>query len=270
MAVTALDVVADALGHPGAPPSLRQLRLRIRPGERVALLGGNGTGKTTLLKAAVGLLPIHGEVRIFGRRVRTPRAAVEAGAALLFQNPSDQLFGATVLEDALYGPLNQGIGAEAARHRALAALERTGMAHLAQRPVEALSFGEKKRAGLAGLLAMEPSLLLLDEPTAGLDPAGELALVEVLRAAAARGATLVVASHAVDLVPRFADRLVLLGEGRVLADGPARALFADEALLARTALRPPWVTSVARALWPAQPTPPLTLEEVLACREPRS
>ncbi len=261
MGLSALAIHAEAVGPPGVSPVLRDVALEVAPGERVAVLGGNGTGKTTLLKAAVGLVPARGAVAVNGREVRSARDAVAAGAGLLFQNPSDQLFGTTPLDDAAYGPLNQGLPPAAARDRALAALGHTGLAHLAERRVETLSFGEKKRAGLAGVLAMEPSLLLLDEPTAGIDPAGEIALVELLRSAAARGAALVVATHAVDLVPRFAERVVLLGEGRILADGPPRDVFGDERLLARASVRPPWISLMGRVLWPARP-PPLTLEEV--------
>ncbi len=268
--MSALSLRAGSLGHPGAPPVLRDLDLAVAPGERVALVGGNGTGKTTLLKAAVGLLPVQGgHVHVCGRPAATPRLAVEAGAALLFQDPADQLFGESVLDDVSYGPRQRGLDARAARARALEALERTGLAGLADRPVEALSFGEKKRAGLAGLLAMEPTLLLLDEPTAGLDPAGELALAALLQAAAARGAALVIASHAVDLLPHLVDRVIVLGEGRILADGPARLVLADAPLLARTAARPPIVASLARALWPDGPLP-LTVEEAVAWHAPRS
>ena len=268
--MSALSIRAASLGHPGAPPVLRDLDVSVEPGERVALVGGNGAGKTTLLRAAVGLLPVQGGgVRVAGRPVRAPRQAVEAGAALLFQDPADQLFGATVLEDVLYGPRQRGLEETAARARALDALARTGLTALADRPIEALSFGEKKRAGLAGLLAMEPTLLLLDEPTAGLDPAGELALVALLQAAAARGATMVIASHAVDVLPRLVDRVIVLGEGRVLADGPARAVLADAPLLARASARSPIVTSLARALWPGRPLP-LTVEEAVAWNADRS
>jgi cobalt/nickel transport system ATP-binding protein len=147
------------------------------------------------------------------------------------------------------------------------------LAALADRAVEALSFGEQRRACLAGILAMSPRLLLLDEPTAGLDPTGELLLVELLRALAGAGATLVAATHAVDLVPLFADRVVLLGHGRVLADGPVREIFGDEALLARAALRAPTATRLWRALardGDASGPVPLTIEEVTAWDARRS
>lgn len=270
----ALSLRAAAVGHRRERAALRELRLDVAAGERVAILGGNGAGKTTVLKTAVGLLPAWGgSLRIFGREVCSPRDAVLAGAGLLFQNPTDQLFGSTVLEDASFGPANQGAPPAESLQRARSALARTGLAALEDRPIEALSFGEQRRACLAGILAMSPRLLLLDEPTAGLDPTGELVVVELLRALGAAGTTLVAATHAVDLVPLFADRVVLLGGGRVLADAPAREVFADEELLARADVRAPAATRLWRALSrvdaPDGPIP-LTLEEVAAWNAPRS
>jgi cobalt/nickel transport system ATP-binding protein len=270
----ALRLHAACVAYRRERPIVRELRLDVAPGERVALLGGNGAGKTTVLKAAVGLLPPWGgSLRVFGREVRSPRDAVLAGAGLLFQNPNDQLFAPTVLEDAAFGPLNQGVAHDEAIRRARGALARTGLAALEDRPIEALSFGEQRRACLAGILAMAPRLLLLDEPTAGLDPSGELAVVEQLRALAAAGTTIVAATHAVDLAPLFADRVVLLGRGCVLADGPAREIFADEELLARADVCAPTATRIWRALVrgaAAGGPVPLTIEEVVAWNALRS
>jgi cobalt/nickel transport system ATP-binding protein len=267
----ALLVEADALGPRGAPPALRGVRLAIAPGERVALLGGNGAGKTTLLRVAMGLLPAPGaRVEVHGQRVDGPAAAVRAGAGMLFQNPADQLLGPTVLEDVMLGPRHAGAAPPEARRRADEALAATGIAACAGRVVEALSYGERKRAGLAGVLALGPTLLLLDEPTAGLDPAGEVAIARLLReVAAARGASLLAATHAVDAAPLFADRALVLGEARILADAPLRDVLTDRALLARAALRPPWVSQLWAALRGGGPLP-LTYEEALTWNASRS
>ena len=132
--------------------------------------------------------------------------------------------------------------------------------------IETLSLGEQKRAALAGVLAMEPRLLLLDEPTAGLDPQGERALCETLAALRAEGRTLLVATHAVDLVPYFATRVVLLADGAILADGPCREVLVRDELLQRARVRRPWAAELwARALRARVATPPLTLEELLTC-----
>ncbi len=238
----ALRLRLENVGYPNAPAALTGVELEVRSGERVAVIGGNGTGKTALLKTSIGLLPAPREgVEVFGHPVGGAAAdAVQAGAGLVFQNPDDQLFGATVLEDVLTGPRNQGLDSEEAGRRAFAALRSAGLAQLGERRIETLSFGERKRACIAGALAMQPALLLLDEPTAGLDPVGELAFAALLRGLGESGRVAVVAAtHAVDLVPLFADRVVLLGRGRVLADGPPDEVFEETALLAEARVRAP-------------------------------
>jgi cobalt/nickel transport system ATP-binding protein len=247
-ATLALELEAADIGYRGAELALSGVDLKLTAGERVALLGGNGTGKTALLKTLVGLLPLRaGRLRIAGRSIDgVPRGAVEAGAGLVFQNPDDQLFGATVWEDAMFGPQNLGLAASVAAQRVERALEDLHITHLRERPVEALSFGEKKRACLAGVLAMQPSLLLLDEPTAGLDPQGELGFVELmLRVSGPGRATLVFATHAVDLVPLFADRVILLANQRIVADGAPHEVFRHTSLLEQACVRAPWLA----ALW---------------------
>jgi cobalt/nickel transport system ATP-binding protein len=244
--VAALRLVCPSVGYPGSV-ALSGVDISIRRGERVALLGGNGTGKTALLRTIVGLLPAPGgSVQIAGQSVAgAPARAVAAGAGLVFQNPDDQLFGASVREDALFGPKNQGNSLAESESRVARSLSELGIAHLAERPIEALSFGEKKRACLAGVLAMQPELLLLDEPTAGLDPAGELGFVALMeRLTGAGRATLLFATHAVDLVPLFAERVILLAGGRVAADGPTREVFARAELLRAARVRAPWVAEL--------------------------
>jgi cobalt/nickel transport system ATP-binding protein len=271
--IGALSLEAAAIGPARGRWALGPLRLELRPGERVALLGANGVGKTTLLRAAMGLAALRdGVVRIGGREVRTPEEAVRAGAGLLLQDPEDQLLGTTPLDDAAIGPLHLGLSPTAARARAAAALASVGLSGLEERPLDELSHGQKRRVALAGVLAMDPSVFLLDEPTSGLDPQGEEEIVALLaRVAAERGATLLVATHDVDLVPALANRAIVLGEGRVLSDGPVAALFSDAALLARSRLRAPRVAEPWRALERASGGPtPLTLTEAIAWNADRS
>ena len=277
-----LSLDCAALGYPGASPALEGVHLRLNAGERVALLGGNGAGKTALLQTLVGLLPpVQGRVLIDGRDVTAqPTRAVEAGAGLVFQNPDDQLFGSTVWEDALCGPQNQGHSPAESAQRVEHALRQLRLLELRDRPIEALSFGEKKRASLAGVLAMQPSLLLLDEPTAGLDPEGELAFLELIASSSGPGrATLLLATHAVDLVPLFADRVILLADRHIVADGPPREVFRETALLHSARVRAPWATELwLRLHEPAPATSaavraelPLTLAEAaqrFALRQP--
>jgi cobalt/nickel transport system ATP-binding protein len=274
-AIPALAVDCPSLGYPGKA-ALSNVRFTIRAGERVALLGGNGTGKTALLKTIVGLLNMPGStIQIAGRTVTgSPARAVSAGVGLVFQNPDDQLFGATVREDALFGPQNQGHSPEESASRVARSLADLGIVELAERPIEALSFGERKRACLAGVLAMQPSLLLLDEPTAGLDPRGELAFVALLDRLTGEGrGTLLFATHAVDLVPLFAERVILLGGGRIVADGPPREVFRQTELLRAAHVRAPWVAELWMSLASrdaARDQPlPLTLGEASACLRAR-
>jgi cobalt/nickel transport system ATP-binding protein len=237
----------------------------------VAVLGGNGAGKTALLRYVAGLLPrAGGECRVHGRAITSVRAAVAAGVGLSVQDPQDQLLGSTLAEDARIGPRNLGLSEAECDARVGRALATVGMSALAAREIETLSLGEQKRAALAGVLAMESRLLLLDEPTAGLDPQAEQTLCATLAALREAGRTLLVATHAVDLVPYFATRVVLLADGRVIADGPCRDVLLHDELLQRARVRRPWAAELwARALQHRIESPTLTLDELLPhLREP--
>jgi cobalt/nickel transport system ATP-binding protein len=229
--------------YAGRQLALDGVNLRIWPRERVALLGANGSGKSTLLKILDGVVgPTAGTVRALGRDV----AAVAAGedgfmfhreVGLVFQDPDIQLFSATVLDDVAFGPLQLGLTQDEVRERSDEALAEMGIAHLADRAPFELSGGEKKRAAIASVLSLRPEVVLLDEPTASLDPRTKWVLVDLIQRLAAAGRTLVVATHELDIVPLIADRAIVLSEeGRVVADGPAAAILADTDLLIRTNL----------------------------------
>lgn len=258
-----LGVEAIGAGPSGTRAVLTGVSMEARAGEVVALLGANGCGKTTLLRTLMGLLPERGgRALLDGTPLgRGAAARASAGVALAFQNPDDQLFGATLEEDVAAGPRARGLSPAEVTARVREALEAVGLSGLGSREVEQLSFGEKKRACLAGVLALRPRVLLLDEPTAGLDPVGEREAAGLLRRVARETeAAVLVATHAVDEVPLFADRVAVLGEGTLLAFGPPEQAFADAALLARARLRPP----AALELWTRLGSPvlpaPLTLD----------
>lgn len=220
--------------------ALDGLDFTVHRGERLALLGANGAGKTTLLLHCNGILKPHaGELRFDGAPLDYSRQGLlrlRARVGLLFQNPDDQLFSASIFEDVSFGPLNLGLSEEDARTRTEWALDRMNIADLADRPTHLLSFGQKKRAALAGVLAMRPEMLLLDEPTSGLDPAGVDELLDALDGLGAAGTALVLATHDLGLAADFADRAVVLAKGRSLAQGPARSIVADKGLLSAAGL----------------------------------
>lgn len=227
--------------------ALTDVDFDIVEGEFVALLASNGSGKTTLIKVLAGLLsPRTGTVLIDGLDVTKMSARQLYGCVgLLLQNPKDQLFGATVEEDVAFGPRNQGLPKETVEKRVTEALNAVGGPHLRGRAIHHLSFGEQKRIALAGVLAMRPSLLLLDEVTAGLDPAGETHMMHLLsRLNRQQGITVVFATHSIDLLPLFADRIYVLEQGRVLrCDSPER-IFNEHEILDRAGLRLPYISSL--------------------------
>lgn len=189
--------------------------LEVWPGERIGITGPNGSGKTTLLHLIVGLLkPSQGAIRVFGKdRVREEDfKEVRRRVGLLFQDPDDQLFCPTVLEDVAFGPLNLGRKGPEAKAQARRILAQLGLSHLEARPIHALSGGEKRLVSLASILAMEPEVLLLDEPTTGLDEETKERVLEILKGSCS---TYIVVSHDRDVLRASTDRLFLLRSGRL-------------------------------------------------------
>jgi cobalt/nickel transport system ATP-binding protein len=231
--------------YPGGVDALQGVSLTIHHGEAVALVGGNGAGKSTLLQHLVGVLwPTHGRVRVGDvPLVKETLAAVRRTVGLVFQDPDDQLFMPTVGEDVAYGPARMGLPAEDVEARVQGALERVGIAHLRQRAPFRMSFGEKRLAALAAVLAMSPDILALDEPSANLDPLARRRLISLL---GSFEHTRIVATHDLDLALDVCSRTVVLCKGRVVADGPSRQILTDDALLASAGLERPLRLSGAR------------------------
>lgn len=229
--------------YAGRHLALDGLDLDIYPGEQIALLGANGSGKSTLLRLFDGLLvPTEGEMIACGQSI----AAVASGqgafrfhrqVGLVFQDPDVQLFSATVLDDVAFGPLQLGLRPAEVKERCDEALGLMEAQHLAQRAPFELSGGEKKRAAIAAVLSLRPEVILLDEPTAALDPRTKWMLINLIRNLGKLGKTIITATHELEIVPIIARRVIVIGEDRrIAADGPPERILADHDLLARTNL----------------------------------
>jgi cobalt/nickel transport system ATP-binding protein len=219
---------------------LHGLDLTVQQGEKVALVGPNGAGKSTVMLHLNGILGVKdGEngVRIMGRPVEKENlGTIRAQVGLVFQDPDDQLFSPTVFEDVAFGPLHMGLPEDEVRRRVAWALERVGMEEYAERVSHHLSIGEKKRVALATVLSMQPEILVLDEPSSGLDPRARRNLINQLRT---MSQTILVSTHDMRLVAELFPRMVIMDEGFIVADGPTGALLDDEALLEAHGLERP-------------------------------
>ncbi len=225
-----VEVTDLAYTYPGGQPALRGVSLRIEPGEKVALVGPNGAGKSTLMLHLNGILgDAAAPVRICGLApTRDNLPLIRGKVGLVFQNPDDQLFSPTVFEDVAFGPLYQGLPEAEVRRRAERALAQVGMAGFEGRLSHQLSLGQKKRVAIATVLSMAPDVLVLDEPTAGLDPRGRRQLIGLLRDLPV---TMLVSTHDMWLVDELFPRMVIMDDGRVVADGPTADLLARPSLL---------------------------------------
>jgi energy-coupling factor transporter ATP-binding protein EcfA2 len=243
-------VQAEALefSYDSGTPALRGVSLSLGAGEFVALIGQNGSGKTTLAKHLNGLLrPRSGRVRLGDtdlRQLRINHVAAEVG--YVFQNPDHQIFAATVDDEVAFGPRNFGVSSAETAERVHAALDAVGLLGAEHEDPFLLSKGHRQRLAVASLLALRPRLLILDEPTTGLDYAEQRRMMDLLARLHRQGLSILMITHSPWVVAEYAERGVLMSEGRILFDGPLRALFAEEALLERAHFRAPEVTRLGR------------------------
>jgi cobalt/nickel transport system ATP-binding protein len=241
----AIDVSAIRFAYDDGTEALAGVDFHVDEGEFVAILGSNGSGKTTLIHLLVGLLKVReGRIRIGGREIGDLSAEeLYQRVGLVFQNPADQLFAATVEEDVAFGPRNLALSEPEVQERVSAALTAVAALPLRSRAIHHLSYGEQKRVSLAGVLAMRPRVLILDEPTAGLDPAGEAQMMQLLKKLnQEQGMTIILATHSVDMLPLFASRIYVLNRGCVLQAGPAEEIFCHQEMIVRAKLRLPYVS----------------------------
>ncbi len=219
-------------------PVLEDLSFRIEKGEAVGLIGANGAGKSTLMKLLLGLLSGEGRITVDGVEVsRANLAEVRRKVGFVLQNSDNQMFMPTVYEDMMFGPLNYGLSREEAERRVDAVLAQLGIEELKHRHNHRISGGEKRMAAIATVLAMEPEVILMDEPSATLDPFNRRA---VIWAIGGLTQTRLIASHDLDMILETCERVILLSGGKIAADGPAETILSDRALLERHRMELPF------------------------------
>ena len=242
-ATPAFEIDDIAFDYEGIP-AIRGLSLRIQSGERVALLGANGSGKSTLLRILDGLyFPATGSVKFQGQPLTEETLQSNGYAftfrrqvALVFQNPDVQLFNPTVFDEVAYGPLQLRWKKEQVIEKVGETLALMGLSHLKERPPYRLSGGEKKRVALASVFVLDPDVLLLDEPTATLDPRSQCQVVDLIQQWKGTAKTVITATHQLEIVEDIADRVLVLEAGAVIATGTPSEILSDESLLLRANL----------------------------------
>jgi cobalt/nickel transport system ATP-binding protein len=246
--------------------AIEDFDLVINSGQQVAILGPNGAGKSTLLKLLAGLLfPYSGVIRLFGRELTKKNAdRLRTGVGVLFQDPNDQIFMPFVRDDVAFGPINLGLDESEVEARVIDALRQTDLTGYEERTAHHLSYGEKKRVAIAGILAMKPELLLLDEPTANLDPRGKSEIIDVINQLKT---TVIIATHDLGTAIRMANHAVVMNRTKLDA-GPLWQVFSDEQLLRNAHLDVPDIARLFLELGKAgcrYDKLPLTVDEGMAC-----
>ncbi len=237
--------------YPDGTQALNGVDIDVYDGEFIAILGANGSGKTTLLKHLNGLLrPASGSVILDGRTLNAYKPAeVFRKVGMVFQDPNDQLIAPTVEEDVAFGPTNLNLSYDEIMNRVDNALESVQMKGLAGKAIHALSYGQSKRVCLAGILAMEPEILILDEPTSGLDPDGVKTIMKILNDLNKKqGITIIAATNSVDLVPVFMDRVAIMDKGKIVQEGTPERVFTDSNRLEALKLELPQIAQLMEIL----------------------
>ena len=251
--------------YPDGPMAVKNLSVSIGKGERVAVLGRNGAGKSTFFLLCNGILePGEGKLFCDGQPVTHKKKdllELRRRVGIVFQEAENQILAVTVEGEVSFGPMNLGLPLQEIEKRTGEALSSMGLHDYAQRSPQFLSGGEKKRVTIADILAMEPELILLDEPTSSLDPENVTRLEETLDQLSEAGIALVVSTHDVDFAARFARRGLVFSQGRLIADDSLAHIFSDSALLEQASLRKPWIWQAAEAAHPGEASYPLTMDQ---------
>lgn len=234
--------------YPDGTQALRNVNIKIKKGDKIAIMGPNGAGKSTLFSHFNGLSePTSGHVEIDGEKIlfeRDELLKVRQKVGIVFQDPNDQLFAPTVKEDVAFGPMNLGLEYEEVEKRIEEALEMVGMSGFEEKTPHHLSGGQQKRVAIAGIIAMRPEIMILDEPTAGLDPEGVDKVLNILNNLNSEGMSIVISSHDIEMVKEFADKIFVLYDGEIIAQGDKHQIFSDKELLKKAHLKAPISTEI--------------------------
>ena len=234
--------------YPDGTQALKNINIEIEKGEKVAIIGPNGAGKSTLFSHFNGLTePTSGCVKIEGKPISFEKdelLKVRQKVGIVFQDPNDQLFAPTVKEDIAFGPMNLGLSYDEVEKRVEDALKMVGMENYEDKTPHHLSGGQQKRIAIAGIIAMKPELMILDEPTAGLDPDGVEKVLNIMNQLNEEGMTLIISSHDIDMISKYADKIFVLYNGEIIESGNKNKIFSDMELLKKAHLRIPITTEI--------------------------
>lgn len=234
--------------YPDGTRALKNINIEIEKGEKVAIIGPNGAGKSTLFSHFNGLTePTSGCVKIEGKPISFEKdelLKVRQKVGIVFQDPDDQLFAPTVKEDIAFGPMNLGLSYDEVEKRVEDALKMVGMENYEDKTPHHLSGGQQKRIAIAGIIAMKPELMILDEPTAGLDPDGVEKVLNIMNQLNEEGMTLIISSHDIDMISKYADKIFVLYNGEIIESGNKNKIFSDMELLKKAHLRTPITTEI--------------------------
>lgn len=234
--------------YPDGTEALKNINIQINKGEKIAIMGPNGAGKSTLFSHFNGLSePTSGHVEIDGEKIvfkREELLKVRQKVGIVFQDPNDQLFAPTVREDVAFGPMNLGLDYDEVKRRISESLEMVGMSGFEDKTPHHLSGGQQKRVAIAGIITMKPEIMILDEPTAGLDPEGVDKVLNILNKLNSKGISIVISSHDIEMVNQFANKIYVLYDGEIIASGDKHQIFSDKKLLKKAHLKSPITTEI--------------------------
>lgn len=257
--------------YPDGTHALRNVNMDIEKGQKVAIMGPNGAGKSTLFSHFNGLTePTSGYLELEDKKMEYDKNSlleIRQKVGVVFQDPNDQLFAPTVKEDVAFGPMNLGLDYEEVEKRVDEALEMVGMKDYKDKTPHHLSGGQQKRVAIAGIVAMRPKIMILDEPTAGLDPQGVDKVLNILNKLNEEGMTIVISSHDIEMVNSFAEKIFVLNEGEIIDSGDTHQIFSNKELLKQAHLKAPITTEILYALKEkgySVDTTKITLNEIIS------